>query len=1332
MDSFASLFCDKLEGQETFEDFLSTETEDFVPDSLAAFIDEAKATLRATQMSLRGHLDSPSRSSTICDDDDSTTPKYNNMLEDDDDRLLRDEVMGKFKGAQMFSPKSDVMISPTKMNISGISITSPSKSTPHMDDQSEELFTISAFAQLQGNELLLADEEFASATKHHEEPELVLDTWVRSTQGEKSIETTSMVRMPQEVQTSEVVTSPSSSKQEELESRLDTKREGSVETPFGSGSHQLVQAADPAPQATPPYMSNTRGVDESFLSDIEPSTESTSDPTSTRSEKKQTLLRKLDDTVFPMKIPRTASPRESALVHQAFTPSLSVEMTAESLSKSHKSSPASNGPSHTAQKEDFYDRLSKPKFQIIPSTSNTPAKALSPRTQESWSKTNPSPARTPPNIHVNGHVTPRSSERQASFDERLIDSTKQSNEDASPRFSALAASFADESVPISLAPKGDSEVSTLCPDVNVKGTTQCSLIKHNAFLLRSLEDKISEDRAFLPNARPPILSVVPEKGESIARKVPSSFNTQKRQVKPPNVKLSVSRPSGGSSSLPTTHTNIPVVPVPKTQPLQQRKIVSTPVSNSLTSSSTSIKEVAVISREKPLFNSDDEIAKARSRIRQHQLLEKQKQSQSDDFAERHAVSTKTSVRDKAISADEGRARARERVKQQQLRDGANEAEGKLRRMVISERVKPVAKSSRAMGAYSTSGEKVEGNLKSNPSTRKFVPPSDEVPATSTRESSTSRLSKNHVTIPKGPRLSMSTKYGEKITPSIYEKNSSSGKTPVRVVSETRSLTVPRSPKLSTQAKYGNKPPPTHWKEKPKVPENVISNIMNTTTNLNLTTPEPFNFHESKVTRIAPSKDKEERSLAESMNYFWEKGLREDIPVTSLDREMTLTIPKSPNFTPLPKRAVPKSTSEKEEEMMEYYNTHPFKASQMKISLSSSKGDVGVPKAKKRKLTIAEPFHLKCDQRATLSKASLAATEEYRSKVDLEECKKQFHARPLPDLSYRSNSNPEAVRPKVVTTPEPFRLATDERRLKAQPRQATPDEIEMNKQFRAIPLPRSTFVGPPQRLNADGVPMTIVTKANPISQPPRLATSGRTEIRMASKEASRKNAEMITKQKERMKLRKQHEKHLQEMANAHMFSPTTPTEAKPFQLSSTLRHGISQHRLEIKRQTELEAEKCLRSFHARPLKLTPPPQKIQSQRPLTSAQPFRLKSLILHDNFCEKERRERMSLESERRTLSTPKARPLPNFQNYKPITPKVTKKLVEPFSPELASKNRAQERKEFDERIAQDYREAEARKKAIAEREAAEDEADLQEKRRLPVSEGGLMQLAKPINAGLT
>jgi len=137
MDSFASLFCDKLEGQETFEDFLSTETEDFVPDSLAAFIDEAKATLRATQMSLRGHLDSPSRSSTICDDDDSTTPKYNNMLEDDDDRLLRDEVMGKFKGAQMFSPKSDVMISPTKMNISGISITSPSKSTPHMDDQSD-------------------------------------------------------------------------------------------------------------------------------------------------------------------------------------------------------------------------------------------------------------------------------------------------------------------------------------------------------------------------------------------------------------------------------------------------------------------------------------------------------------------------------------------------------------------------------------------------------------------------------------------------------------------------------------------------------------------------------------------------------------------------------------------------------------------------------------------------------------------------------------------------------------------------------------------------------------------------------------------------------------------------------------------------------------------------------------------------------------------------------------------------------------------------------------------------------------------------------------------
>jgi hypothetical protein len=35
----------------------------------------------------------------------------------------------------------------------------------------------------------------------------------------------------------------------------------------------------------------------------------------------------------------------------------------------------------------------------------------------------------------------------------------------------------------------------------------------------------------------------------------------------------------------------------------------------------------------------------------------------------------------------------------------------------------------------------------------------------------------------------------------------------------------------------------------------------------------------------------------------------------------------------------------------------------------------------------------------------------------------------------------------------------------------------------------------------------------------------------------------------------------------------------------------------------------------------------------------------------------------------------------------------------------------------------------MEERQAAEEEADLQEKRRLPVSEGGLMQVAHPINS---
>jgi hypothetical protein len=131
------------------------------------------------------------------------------------------------------------------------------------------------------------------------------------------------------------------------------------------------------------------------------------------------------------------------------------------------------------------------------------------------------------------------------------------------------------------------------------------------------------------------------------------------------------------------------------------------------------------------------------------------------------------------------------------------------------------------------------------------------------------------------------------------------------------------------------------------------------------------------------------------------------------------------------------------------------------------------------------------------------------------------------------------------------------------------------------------------------------------------------------------------------------------------------------------------------------------------------------------QPFQLKTEIIHDRHVAERLAKEKEQEQERRRLATIKARPLPNFQNYKPITPMASQNLVEARSPELASSRRAQERKYFDEKVERDKQEEAARKKAIADHQASEQAAELQELRRLPVSEGGLIPRANPINAGL-
>ena len=88
MDDFTSIGSpqgQRLQREENIPEFLSPEPDDFIPDSLTAFINAAKATLQDAQLSLQGQFDSPSKASTRGDEDDWKTPNHLDMHEDEDE-----------------------------------------------------------------------------------------------------------------------------------------------------------------------------------------------------------------------------------------------------------------------------------------------------------------------------------------------------------------------------------------------------------------------------------------------------------------------------------------------------------------------------------------------------------------------------------------------------------------------------------------------------------------------------------------------------------------------------------------------------------------------------------------------------------------------------------------------------------------------------------------------------------------------------------------------------------------------------------------------------------------------------------------------------------------------------------------------------------------------------------------------------------------------------------------------------------------------------------------------------------------------------------------------
>jgi hypothetical protein len=445
------------------------------------------------------------------------------------------------------------------------------------------------------------------------------------------------------------------------------------------------------------------------------------------------------------------------------------------------------------------------------------------------------------------------------------------------------------------------------------------------------------------------------------------------------------------------------------------------------------------------------------------------------------------------------------------------------------------------------------------------------------------------------------------------------------------------------------------------------------------------------------------TLAQSTDMLC-KGLRQQSSLPSR-RESHVTIPQTPKFHTSAKRELPKSTEEQEKEMMQYNNSHPFKATPVGTQYHPAPPKGG----SKRRATMPAPFTLRTEVRGATAKPPVGSLDPEQD--DIAELAKQFHARPMPRFS----------RPTSLPASESKSHAEDER--------MNPDDIELSKRFRAKPAPKSTYEYHPP-------PKSPQPDHSWCSNAPTLATSDRIERRLAAAETFNLHAERLSLLRQHEQRMRKREKHQKEMTRA----ATTPLakankNVEPFALASAVRHEHYQKQLEGKRREEEAKRRHEMTFQARSFNSRPPPQqqKIRSDKGPTQPEPFQMPGMRRHAIQQEEQRRKLAEMEEEQKRQAAFRAKPVPKTTySYTPIaTPlrETQQQLVHPKSPALQSKQRAAERQAFDAAATQERAAQEARKWAAQERLAAEEEEEWRERRRLPVSEGGMIPTAEPVNA---
>mmetsp|Transcript_41964 Transcript_41964/g.100824 ORF Transcript_41964/g.100824 Transcript_41964/m.100824 type:complete len:1535 (+) Transcript_41964:126-4730(+) len=334
-------------------------------------------------------------------------------------------------------------------------------------------------------------------------------------------------------------------------------------------------------------------------------------------------------------------------------------------------------------------------------------------------------------------------------------------------------------------------------------------------------------------------------------------------------------------------------------------------------------------------------------------------------------------------------------------------------------------------------------------------------------------------------------------------------------------TIPKTPKFATDRRmHQTEPPPNKKRDTDRLSLANSSNILmkglraplpkklqassyEGTKPLTIpTTPKLETIKRHPVTKL-PHSSPGKKIFSDDVS--WSGSLRDNVlsPISKAGSAGggSLTIPEGPKFQPIRKRPLPKSTAEREQEEMEYYKAHPFRAHPPSIP----KPPKSMPPPRKarttRPLTTPEPFRFSLDGRAKFTHAGKEKTSGHFSRRTTNN-DPRLRARTTAHTLSTNRRTPatDAVSslPRRLTTPEPFHFHTDSRGADYTPQIAeqsrpgaaesvpsgsagvpfrrravqSPDEAIKYKPFRARPVPKYLIPKSVQGKEEEGRPSKI--------------------------------------------------------------------------------------------------------------------------------------------------------------------------------------------------------------------------------------------------------------------